>query len=222
MKKIMTLLFIVCLLAVGVYAGSPYYTVYQLKQAYDNQDGATLAAAIDYSQLTVHLKTQLNGKFANTLSQYPMVAQLGGDALVEAGMEFIDRSVDGAVTADNIQTLVNMQGQSNQVNQSTQELAAAWAIASNQVNLTMLIQDLIVERGDVDKVVKKQMQLMMDKQALQLTAHTQAGTDSEKPQLSYCAIDCFSMSGQIKGYPLTVRMQRQGWIDWKIVDVQLP
>lgn len=222
MKKIMTLLFIVCLLAVGVYVGSPYYTVYQLKQAYDNQDGATLAAAIDYSQLTVNLKTQLNGKFANTLSQYPMVAQLGGDALVEAGMEFIDRSVDGAVTADNIQTLINMQGQSNQVNQSTQELAAAWAIASNQVNLTMLIQDLIVERGDVDKVVKKQMQLMMDKQALQLTAHTQAGTDSEKPQLSYCAIDCFSISGQIKGYPLTVRMQRQGLINWKIVDVVLP
>ena len=149
-----------------------------------------------------------------------MVGQVGGDGLVEASIEFINRSVDGAVTADNIQTLIDMQGQSNQVNQSTQELAAAWAIASNQVNLTMLIQDLIVERGDVDKVVKKQMQLMMDKQTGH--AHTQAGTDSEKPQLSYCAIDCFSMSGQIKGYPLTVRMQRQGWIDWKIVDVQLP
>lgn len=219
MKKIIALLLVIVLLAVGVYAGSPYYTAYQLKQAYDNKNGAALAAAIDYPQLTGNLKTQLHGKFANTLSQYPMVAQLGGDALTGAATEFINRSVDGAVTADNIETLMTTQGQANQ---ATKELAAAWAIASNQVNLTHLIQDLIAERGNVDKVVKKQMQLMMDKQADQLAAHAQAGNDSDKPQLNYCAIDCFAISGQVKGYPLTVRMQRQGLIDWKIVDVVLP
>lgn len=219
MKKLTSLLLVMVVMVVAIYAGSPYYQAYQLKQAYDNQDGVTLANAIDYPQLKDNLKTQLNNKFANTLSQYPMVAQLGGSALIQAASEFIHRSVDGAVTANNVQTLIETQGQANQ---ATKELAAAWAIASNQVNLTNLIQDLIVERGNVDKVVKNQMQIMMDRQAKQLATHAKSGNDSDKPTLSYCGINCFNISGQVKGYPLTVHMQRQGMIDWKIVDVTLP
>lgn len=219
MKKFSALIILLIIAVVTVYAGSPYYVAYQLKNAYDAKDGETIAAAIDYEQLRPRLKEQLTGKFANTLSQYPMVAELGGDPLQQAADSFITQSVDGAITKPNIQRIIQTQGQANQ---STKELAAAWAIASNQVDLKNLIQDLIVHRGNVDAVIKDQIQQMMDKQAAELQAQAVKGEDSAKPDLHYCGLNCFTVSGQVKGYPLTVEMQRQGFIDWKIVDVELP
>ena len=81
---------------------------------------------------------------------------------------------------------------------------------------------MITQRGDVNAVVKNQIQNMMTKQADELEQHVAKGTDSDKPTLSYCGINCFTISGQVKGYPLTITMQRQGLIDWKIVNVLLP
>lgn len=219
MKKLSVLITLLLIAVVVVYAGSPYYTAYQLKNAYDARDGATIAAAIDYEQLRPRLKTQLTSKFANTMQQYPLVAELGGTALTKAAEGFIAESVDGAVTEQNIQRLIQTQGQANQ---ATKELAAAWAIASNQVDLQGLIQQLILQRGDVNAVIKVQIEQMMDKQAAELQANAAKGEDSAKPELGYCGLNCFTLSGQVKGYPLTLEMQRQGLIGWKIVDVVLP
>ncbi|WP_227428944.1 DUF2939 domain-containing protein [Psychrobacter sp. I-STPA6b] len=219
MKKFTAFLFFIIILCLGIFFGSPYYTAYQLKNAYEAKDGAALSAQIDYEQLRPNLKEQLSYKFATTLNKYPMVAQLGGSALNQAADEFIERSVDGAITPQNIERIITTQGQANQ---ATKELAAAWAIASNQVNLQNLIQDLIIQRGDIDAVVKNQMQIMMEQQEQALEAHMAQGEDSDKPQLSYCGINCFKISGSVKGYPLTVEMQREGLIDWKIINVVLP
>ena len=219
MKKLSAFIILLIIAVVAVYAGSPYYTAYQLKKAYDNKDGATIANAIDYEQLRPRIKSQLSSKFANTLSQYPMVAELGGEALSKAADSFIADSVDGAITSSNIQRLIQTQGQANQ---ATKELAAAWAIASNQIDLKNLIQDLIVHRGDVNAVVKDQINDMMEKQASELQARAAQGKDSDKPVLSYCGVNCFTLSGQVKGYPLTIEMQRQGLIQWKVVNVVLP
>ena len=79
-----------------------------------------------------------------------------------------------------------------------------------------------MQRGDIDTVIKHQMQIMMDKQAQTLEKHMAQGEDSNKPQLGYCGINCFSISGNVKGYPVTIEMQRQGFVEWKIVDVLLP
>lgn len=219
MKKLITLLMLLVIIAVAVYAGSPYYSAYQLKNAYDTKDGAAIAAAIDYEQVRPSVKDQLTGNFANTIAQYPMVAELGGEPLTQAANSFIAQAVDGAITPQNIEKLINTQGQANT---ATKELAAAWAIASNQVDLKNLIRDMIIQRGDVDAVVKNQMQQIMEKQADQLEQQVAQGTDSDKPILSYCGINCFTISGQVKGYPITIEMQRQGFIGWKIVDVVLP
>ncbi|WP_201576401.1 DUF2939 domain-containing protein [Psychrobacter sp. H8-1] len=219
MKKLISLLMLLVVIAVAVYAGSPYYTAYQLKNAYDAKDGAAIAAAIDYEQLRPNIKNQLTSDFANTITSYPLVAELGGEPLTQAANSFIEQSVDGAITAQNIERLIETQGQANTV---TKELAAAWAISSNQMDLKNLIQDLIIHRGDIDAVVKQQVEQMMSKQAAQLEQQATQGTDSDKPKLSYCGINCFTISGQIKGYPLTIEMQRQGLLDWKIIDVVLP
>lgn len=219
MKKLIALLMLIVVILVAIYAGSPYYSAYQLKNAYDAKDGITIAKAIDYEQLRPSIQTQLTAKFADTMTQYPLVAELGGAPLTQAGNAFITQAVDGSVTVENIEKLINTQGQANT---ATKELAAAWAIASNQVDLRYLIQDLIIQRGDVDAVVKNQMQQIMEKQADELEQQVAQGEDSAKPKLSYCGINCFTISGQVKGYPLTIEMQRQGLIDWKIIDVVLP
>lgn len=219
MKKLSTLLLFLVVIAIVVVAGSPYYRAYQLKTAYDAKDGATIAKAIDYEQLRPSINQQLTDKFAITMSQYPGIAELGGDALTQAADDFINQAVAGAITPENIEQLIDTQGQANT---ATKELAAAWAIASNQIDLKILIRDMIVQRGDVNAVVKNQVQNMMTKQADELEQHVAKGTDSDKPTLSYCGINCFTISGQVKGYPLTITMQRQGLVDWRIVNVILP
>lgn len=219
MKKLFAFIMLIIVIAVVVYAGSPYYSAYQLKNAYAAKDGATIAAAIDYEQVRPSVETQLVNQFADTMTTYPLVAELGGEPLKQAANEFIIQAVEGAVTAENIEKLINTQGQANS---ATKELAAAWAIASNQVDLKNLIQDLIIQRGDVNGVVENQMQQVMKKQAGELEQQAAAGADSNKPVLSYCGIDCFTISGQVKGYPLTIQMQRQGLIDWQIIDIVLP
>ncbi|MGO1376624.1 MAG: DUF2939 domain-containing protein [Psychrobacter sp.] len=216
MKKLIVLLL---LIAVTIYAGSPYYSAYQLKNAYDANDGATIAAAIDYDQVKPSIQNQLTNQFTQTITQYPLVSQLGGEALTKAADDFIVKAVDGAITSENIEKVISTQGQANT---ATKELAAAWAIASNQVNLQSLIQNLIAQRGDIDAVIKTQMQQVMEKQAAELEQQVAQGSDSDKPKLSYCGINCFTVSGQVKGYPLTIEMQRDGLIDWKIVDIVLP
>ena len=219
MKKLFALLILLVIVTIAVYAGSPYYSAYQLKKAYDAKDGATVAAAIDYEQMRPSVYNQLASKFANTLTQYPLVAELGGAPLEQAADNFISQAVEGAITLENIEKLINTQGQANN---ATKELAAAWAIASNQVDLKNLIQELIIQRGDVNAVVKSQMQQIMTKQANELEQQAAQGEDSSKPTLSYCGIDCFTISGQVKGYPITIIMARAGLINWKIIDVILP
>jgi len=216
MKKLIVLLIVI---AVAVYAGSPYYSAYQLKNAYEDKDGATIAAAIDYERVKPSIQNQLTTQFTTTMSKYPMVAELGGEPLTQAANTFITQAVDGAITPQNIEKVIDTQGQANT---ATKELAAAWAIASNQVDLKNLIQSLIIQRGDVNAVVQSQMQQIMQKQAAELEEQAAQGTDSDKPTLSYCGINCFTITGQVKGYPLTVEMARDGLIDWKIVDIVLP
>ena len=202
-----------------MFAGSPYYTAYQLKKAYDANDGAALVSHINFDQVQPNIHIQLTTKLDHTLQQYPLVAQLGGDALTEAANDLITQSVNKAVTADNISHLIDTQGQ---VNQATKELAAVWAIASNQVNLRELVQDIIIQRGDIHAVIQNQTQQVMKQQSNELQNHVASGEDSTKPKLSYCGMNCFTISGQVKGYPLTLEMQREGLLDWKVVNVVLP
>lgn len=219
MKPLKFILIILIVVAIAVFAGSPYYTAYQLKQAYDAHDGTALASHINFDQLQPNIENQLTSKFSNTLQQYPLVAQLGGDALNQAANEFISSAVSNAVTADNVTRLIDTQGQANQ---ATKELAAAWAIASNKVNLRELVQDIIVQRGDIQAVIQNQMQQVIKQQSGELQQHVESGEDSSKPKLSYCGINCFTISGQVKGYPLTLEMTREGLIGWKVVNVVLP
>lgn len=217
MKKF---LFLILLIAVGVFFGSPFYSLYQLKVAYDNQDGQVIADAIDYSQLTDNLKSQLNTNLQNTVDEYPMIAQFGGDKVLAKGQKFIEQAVEGAITPQNIAATISSQGQ--QANQSTKELAAIWAVAGGKINMGELVQGILLRGGNIEKALTKQMTKLVEAQSQEVAMQAQTGNDSDLPSFSYCGINCFNVSGDVKGYPLTVQMQRQGLIDWKIIDIKLP
>ena len=95
MKKLVILFIII---AIAVSAGSPYYSAYQLKNAYDDKDGATIAAAISYNQVQPSVQNQLTSQFATTMTKYPLISELGGDALTQAANGFIAQAVEGAIT----------------------------------------------------------------------------------------------------------------------------
>ncbi|PIE47747.1 MAG: hypothetical protein CSA42_01810 [Gammaproteobacteria bacterium] len=217
MKKF---LFLILLIAVGIFFGSPFYTLYQLKTAYDNQDGQAIANAIDYSQLTDNLKKQLNTNLHNTVDQYPIIAQFGGDKVLTKGQKFIKQAVEGAITPQNIAATISSQGQ--QANQSTKELAAIWAVAGGKINMGDLVQGVLLRGGNIENALTKQMTKLIEEQAQTVAMQAQTGNDSKLPSFRYCGINCFNVSGDVKGYPVTVQMQRQGLINWKIVDIKLP
>lgn len=214
MKRLSTLLTIVFIIFLVAYAGSPYYTAYQIGKAYDAKDGDKLVQYLDFDQLLPSIQTQLKAQFSTTLSHYPTIHRLGGDALIHTANQFIDDSVNKALTADNISQLIRTQGQANQ---ATKELAAAWAIATNKINLTRLIQDLIVQKGNIEVVGKQHLQMMMNDMA-----KTQSTQENVQPSLSYCGINCFKIDHTVKGYPITAYLQRQGILTWKVVDITLP
>ena len=81
MKSLIALFSLFFIIAATLFFGSPYYNAYELKKAYDAHDGQAVVNRIDFKQLQPNISTQLTNKFANTLQQYPVVAQLGGDKL---------------------------------------------------------------------------------------------------------------------------------------------
>lgn len=217
MKK---LLFLIILVAIAVFAGSPFYKLYQLKQAYDNQNGQIIADAIDYPQLSGNLKLQLGTKLNQTINEYPLIAQFAEGEIQQKGQNFINMAVDGAINADNIAATIDSQGQ--QANPETKQLAAIWALASNKIDLASLAKNMLLKGGNVEKAFTSEMQTLMEEQAQTIALQVQTGEDSNTPDFSYCGINCFEVSGQVKGYPLTVKMQRKGFIDWQIIDIALP
>ena len=63
MKKLLTVIVLMLLIAVGVIAGSPYYVAYQMGQAYEARDGDALARHIDFEQVRPSIKNQLTTRF---------------------------------------------------------------------------------------------------------------------------------------------------------------
>lgn len=149
-----------------------------------------------------------------------MTAKLAGNKITEKGQTFINQAVDGAITQENIAATVSTQGQ--QANQSTKELAAIWAVAGKKIDMGDLVQGILLRGGNVEKALSKQMNTLVNEQSQQLAQQAQTGKDSTMPSFKYCGINCFSVSGDVKGYPLTVEMAREGIINWKIVDIKLP
>ena len=216
MKKVLSLLIILALIVVAWVFASPYWAVYQLKKAYDAQQADTISAAIEFTQLQQSIKSQLTPVLiekANHVAKSPILQMLNialnPDDLVN---KMVNQAVDNTVTPEGVQYALTGQATSEPLKTNVKLLGGLVAVAMDKID----IKDLILARNsaELNQKIKQQLQ-SPNPNATTATSQTQ-------PTTHYCGFNCFEVSGQLRGYPLTLRLQRQGLIHWKIVGVTLP
>lgn len=94
MKKLIVTLSVVVVLVITAWLASPYWMLYQLKQAYENNQPDRISAYIDYEAVKESLKPQMNAQwFAADLNQgqHPswkyLVAQYLGEPITDAVLD---------------------------------------------------------------------------------------------------------------------------------------
>lgn len=212
MKKLIGWLMVGVLLLVAVVFGSPYWTLYQLKNAYDAKDANVINAHIDFPKLRDNVKNQLTPTLTakvQTVIQLPIMQALKidfhGEALVQ---KMVNQAVDNTVTENGVATLLSGQTAVANLDNNAKLLGGLTAVAMDKVD----VKDLITARNQDELTVKVKEQL----------SRPNPNPVAVKDSASYCGFNCFAVQTQVKGYPLTVNMQRQGLVNWKIIGVKLP
>lgn len=206
MKK---LLFLCLLLMVVVIGGSPYWTLYQLKNAYDSQNAEKIIAHIDIPTVKQNFKNQLNPALtqkAKNLTNLPILKALNINLDPQNMVEkIVNHSVDSTINKNNLTLLLN---NSINITENTQLFAGLVAIALGKID----IQTLITARNQAE------LQQMFVKQL----SKTNPNANQSEPTFHYCGFNCFVVHTQVHGYPIDVQLQRQNLLNWQIVAVKLP
>ena len=215
MKKVLSLLIILALIVIAWVFASPYWAVYQLKKAYDAQQADTISAAIEFTQLQQSIKSQLTSVLvekANHVAKSPILQmlniELNPDDLVN---KMVNQAVDNTVTPEGVQYALTGQATTELLKTNVKLLGGLVAVAMDKID----IKDLILARNSAELNQKIKQQLQSNPNATTATSQT-------RPTTHYCGFNCFEVIGQVRGYPLTLHLQRQGLIHWKIVGVTLP
>lgn len=209
MKKFTFFFLFFIILAVAVIGGSPYWTLYQLKNAYDNHQSNFIIQHIAFPQLKQNLKSQLTPiltQKAKNFTDLPLVKTFAPNFDTNTMIEqIVNHSVDNAITPNNIQQLLN---NTTNIDKNTQILGGLIAVSLDKIN----IQELITARNPTE------LQQTLVKQ---LNTPNKNTTHSE-PKANYCGFYCFEIQTNVHGYPITVEMKRQNLINWQIVAVKFP
>ena len=92
--KFKTVIVALVLAAVGVFAGAPYYTAHQIKQAVQSGDAQALARHVDFERVRASLKRQLADGVTRHL---PEAARAG--VVADLGAMLASRAADAALQA---------------------------------------------------------------------------------------------------------------------------
>lgn len=221
MKKIFALIMITLLGIIGWFFASPYYTLYQLKNAYDSQDVTVINTHINFPSVQMDIKNQLTPvlvKKVQTITQSPFAkllnVQVDETAMIE---KLVKPAVINGITPDTLKTILTMQGNQSSLNNNTKLLGGLLAVAMDKIKLN---PDTLI-----DLATAKTTDELNQKLLNQVTTSDLAkggGKSDNKPTANYCGINCFNIQTQVQGYPLTVQMARKGFAGWEIVGVKLP
>lgn len=209
MKKLSIFCIFLMILVVVVIGSSPYYTLYRLKNAYENQDVDSINQQIDFPKLQQNLKSQLIptlNKKAEKITNLPLLKALDINIQPQTMIEkLVNQSVDNAVTPNSVKQLFT---DITKVDNNTQLFGGLVAVALDKIDIQALI--MARNQAELQQTLIKQLNAPNPNPSNQPTA------------FHYCGFNCFKVDTQVQGYPLTVQMQRQGLIDWKIVGIKLP
>lgn len=220
-KKLFTFLMVLLLLVIGWFFASPYYRVYQLKNAYDSHNASVISDHINFASVQTDIKSQLTPVLVTkmqSLTQSPL-AKLVGVQVDENAMvqKLVTQAVDNAVTPDTVASLITAQGNVASLNNNVKLLGGLTAVAMDKIKLNpATLADLATAQSTEELNQKLLTQLKSSNVA------KGANAQSSKPTASYCGINCFRVTTQVQGYPFTVEMARQGVSNWQIVKVKLP
>lgn len=195
MKKILVWVVVICTLIFGgYYVASPYYTLYQLKNAVEKHDTATLVDAVDFVSVKASIKDQLKTKLATELPDTNDEFALLGAAFATV---MIDGLIDAVVSPKSMELLI-------QGKDITQDLSLA------------KLQDSMTNQATDAQTPAKTDQAT--------TTTSSSIADELEYHPSYQTLNTFSIDIKkpSANQPLTVVMQRYGLFTWKIVDVRLP
>ncbi|OPH35900.1 Protein of uncharacterised function (DUF2939) [Moraxella equi] len=216
--KITKLLLALVIIALVIVAGSPYYKLYTLKNAYDNGDYAPIINSIDFEMLRPSLKHQLITKTDNWLGSNDVVRGLSlfggllgldGAKLNTIAHSFINTAVDKGITPENLTRLAQ-----GDVQPESEPMLVGIALFGGYVDTERLLTDYI-STGDMNIAINNQ------KTAIATKASDNIGQPTQ-PKLSYCGLNCFEVATTIKDKPYTIVMHRHQVLDWQIVNVVLP
>lgn len=216
MKKVG--LFIVVAVLVGVLGVflSPYYTLYQLKSAYEEGDYGKALSYVDFDKVQANAKQELTARLDKTVSQ-EVVAELfallpndsAGEMVAKAKND-IGQVVDKAVTADNLAKAL-----SGDITDDSKKLVAVWAMASNYVDYQALMKDMML-KGKETAFANQQTHIKE-----QIIAKT-GNSAPTKTTMQYCGLNCFEVTGGVSGVPVGATLTRVGVVGWKVNEIKLP
>lgn len=107
MRRLLTWLVALAILAGGVYLGSPYYTVYRLVQAARAGDAKTVSGFVDFPAVRSSLKPQLEGYLADEIGRENAKPHSIWDRLGLALAPYlVGTSVDMLVTPQNVAAMI--------------------------------------------------------------------------------------------------------------------
>lgn len=216
MKKLGIVILILLIGVLGVFL-SPYYTLYQIKSAYENGDYAKAVSYVDFEQVGQNTKTVLTDRLNHTLTHNSQLTAIGNlmpnikDDLTSKITQTIDESVNEAITADNLQKSL-----AGELTKESKKLVAIWAFVSDYVDYEMLIKDTLLQ--GVETAAKNQEPVIKERIAKRLATNN-AQTDTK---MRYCGLHCFEITGAMSGVPIGATMSRVGIIGWKVDKIELP
>lgn len=205
MKKMLKVVVLAVLLVCAVVFVSPYWTLYRIKSAYDNQEYEKMLSYVNFESVQGSLKSELTQKvnhFSSSTAGDVLAVFVGQDKFSEFGNSLVERGVEQVVTHENV--LAALQGD---VSYETMGFVVVLAVVLGYVDVSELMTDSLV-MGMEQAIAKQTQNLSQDDIA-------------QKYSYGYCGINCFYVETQMLNSPLRLIFHRQGVLGWQMSEVKL-
>ena len=204
--------------ALILFFASPYWVLYQINQAYQQNDAAGIAEYIDFDQVKKGLKLQIEQKLnaAAGLEHLPGALQKWGLQLSSA---ISAQAVDAAVNERTIFLLIQGKGLKESLQQS---------LAENSEAMPESIRGLLAQQASAasqsEKIEQDLAKPEMDAQGTAEQSSLDAQEKRPKPKMKahYTGLNSFEIAVPNDAGEITHVEMRRSNLSWKIVNIQLP
>ena len=204
--------------ALILFFASPYWVLYQINQAYQQNDAAGIAKYIDFDQVKKSLQPQIEQKLsaAAGLEHLPGALQKWGHQLSSA---ISTQAVDAAVNEHTIFLLMQGKGLKESLQQS---------LTANSVAMPESIRNLLAQQASAasqsEKIEQDLVQPEIDAQGTAEQSSLDAQEKRPKPKMKahYTGLNSFEIAVPNDAGEITHVEMRRSNLSWKIVNIQLP